>query len=344
MLLHKFLEKHRVMGNSDYTHVSLGTPMGKFNLEGVNYHIFMLLYKEAIETTNNLYLAEKQNDVGPLILDIDLRQNDKHRLYTQNHIRNIVAKFEKIIRVYVEIDSDFDIEAFILEKNEPYYDNKQDIYKDGFHITYPNLNLDIKLREIIFDSAISELKSEDIFKDIQIMNNYDDIFDKHVLRTCWMLYGSRKPTKEPYKLTQKYMNNVETNHDYYFNDDLVSVLSVRKPQSRIFKVRDAYNKLFESKIDISNDDPNVSNMNTDINLDHIKQIVKNFSIKCATDYCSWFRVCGLLKSIDESLYDDFIEFSKKCPEKYNKSHCDSVWNKAKKFNNPIQSLIVFSTY
>lgn len=53
----------------------------------------------------------------------------------------------------------------------------------------------------------------------------------------------------------------------------------------------------------------------------------------AHDYKSWMRVGFALRAVDETLYPDFVAFSKKDRQKYNegKVTCESVWEKAKEF-------------
>lgn len=44
------------------------------------------------------------------------------------------------------------------------------------------------------------------------------------------------------------------------------------------------------------------------------------------EYFDWKRIGYALKNIDENLFDDFINFSKKCPYKYNYYSCLNFWN------------------
>ena len=42
-----------------------------------------------------------------------------------------------------------------------------------------------------------------IFKDIGFTNTVEDIFDECVIeKNNWLMYGSSKPDKEPYKVTK----------------------------------------------------------------------------------------------------------------------------------------------
>ena len=88
---------------------------------------------------------------------------------------------------------------------------EKDITKDGIHIiipevvTKPNIQLFIRKKclDLMKDIFENEIKSE---------NSVEDIFDEAVInKNNWMMHGSMKPEREPYKITKvyKYKNGNE---------------------------------------------------------------------------------------------------------------------------------------
>lgn len=64
-----------------------------------------------------------------------------------------------------------------------------------------------------------------------------------------------------------------------------------------------------------------------------KRLVKIMSKERASDYITWRRVGFVLYTIDSSLYDTFVEFSKKDMIKYNmnKVTCEDIWKAAPEY-------------
>ena len=62
--------------------------------------------------------------------------------------------------------------------------------------------------------------------------------------------------------------------------------------------------------------------------EYVKKLVKLLSIERATTYQTWIYVCWCLKNISQSLVDVWLEFSKRCPSKYNKAECMTRWKEA----------------
>lgn len=69
------------------------------------------------------------------------------------------------------------------------------------------------------------------------------------------------------------------------------------------------------------------------NIDMAKKLTKILSKQRATSYKSWIIVGWALHNTDESLLQDFIEFSKKAPEQYVPGCCERVWEKARDLTN-----------
>ena len=246
------LTDYRVEGEYvEYTHTAFGTPWGKYNVTDENIGKFINLYKKALnayinsgedESNWNLHITEKPKQVGQLVLNIDFRVKDKDRKYNEEHIKYIVTKFNNIIKKYINTTNK-NIEAFVFEKDCPTYDNKQGNYKDGIHIIYPHIVIDVLLRYKFIEIAQNEIETEEVLNDIRFINKYDDVFDKsNVLRNGWMLYGSRKYKGQKYDLTKIYDHLGVIKHDIYSPDELVSLLYLRQYEpDDCMHLKDQYN-------------------------------------------------------------------------------------------------------
>lgn len=83
---------------------------------------------------------------------------------------------------------------------------------------------------------------------------------------------------------------------------------------------------------------NYSASDNDVEL--AKKLTDILDVERAEVYESWINVCWALHNIDhERLFDTFIEFSKKCKDKYSRKSCEEAWNKSRNEGLSIGSLI-----
>lgn len=219
---------HTLMGP---LHIEFAPFKGAFHIDGIDYDILMKLYKKIVGTIP-IHIVERSKQVGPMVIDIDFKVDKKHkeRMYGDDHIEKIIDIYNDLFRKYLNIDRKY-IKAFVTEKPSPTYDEKNKVYKDGFHIIYPEIPLDVKKRYFFFDKAKREIMSQKIFSDIPIINSYDEILDVSVVdRNGMLLYGSCKEGREPYQLTKIYNHDltIDSLDNYCDYDDLISMLSIRR--------------------------------------------------------------------------------------------------------------------
>lgn len=216
------------------THVTLG-PLDHSYLSS-RYHIsdtdqdqFFSLYKLALLSGGEFYIAEKPKENGPFIIDIDLLQDVANRQYTESHVKAIIASCNKHLKQCLSLSND-KLNAYILEKEIPsgHTGNK---YKDGFHIMYPDFPLTIEQRFNIFDLVKADAISSNLFGDINLTNSYDYIFDRSVVKNNLMLLvGSTKQGKLAYKVTRIYSHDLTLPFisNIPCQQYLISHLSIRK--------------------------------------------------------------------------------------------------------------------
>lgn len=322
-----------------------------------------------------LNLSEKQKNVGPLMTDYDFVFDNTHtkRSYTLNDIMYVVKCLNKLICECVDIDDD-DVIAYVTEKPEPSItretgNNKENNsprsikkVKDGFHICYTS-PFTVEQRYMIYTRLKEMITKEDGFKNIPFTNKYDDIIDVSTIhRNNWMMYGSRKTVKEPYSMPYKLTHifdkdlNEQDINEYEF-DDLVKMFSVRQYSGKHKLVtRDEfieYEKQIAIKYNIcktnsdvsrqlSTNDKSADKCNTHrapmTNIEMAKKLCSLLSPERAYSEESWVSVGWALHNIDESLFDTFVEFSKKSPEKFDYNGCVSTWKHARNSGYTIASL------
>lgn len=368
---YSFLKKHKVKGEDvEYTHTCFGPPFGKYFIGDImDYEKFLILYKRILETGvlqqydyGGLYVTEKQKKVGPIYIDYDFRFEEKTRQYSTKNIHTITNIYMNIIKKYLDISNYDDLKAYVTEKSKPSFDEKQNNYKDGFHIVFP-IPVDVSIRFLIHEEAKEQIKNSNILDDIPFINELDDVIDESVvIRNGWLMYGSKKWNKSYYVLTHIYNYEMEDlDKSKYSKDELAVLFSARRHdeddmidlkeefqtsemKQHIKTIYDKYNGSKKKKKIIIQQEkinrylqPVITNANNP-NITIAKKLVKILSEKRANKYMDWAPVGWTLHNIDPCLLDDFIEFSKKCPSKFSEYGCRKFWESSKQGGYTIASL------
>ena len=371
----KFLKDHEAGKDDECTHTTIGymfnIPASKYHINDKDNDVFLNLYKRVLVDylesgikESPMHIVERPKRIGPILVDLDFRQDNENRCYSIDTVKYIITKYNDVIKKYVNV-SNKKIKAFVFEKARPSYDEKQENYKDGFHIVYPEIVIDASLRYKILEEIQQIVTDDEGLNDIEYTNTNDEVFDKSiVMRNGWMMYRSRKYKCQEYKLTHIYDYNLdEEKIDQYDPDELVILLSVRihdqdKPlgltneyNTDEFKniLQNTYEKYHKNKrkqeaiakeVNKSatkervekladkdkdqNKDKNKDKKDTEI----AKKLTALLSKERATKYETWLHVGWALHNVDDNLLDCFISFSKKSPEKYKDGCCEKVWSKA----------------
>lgn len=233
---YSFLTKHKVVGEGvEHTHTCFGPPYGKYNIPDEDLDPFYDLYSKVMGHII-LHVTERPKDVGPLLIDIDMKFNDvTKRQYKENDITYLVTKINLIIKTYFQATKKM-LKAFILEKKTPSETKNKGETKDGFHIVYPYLPIPKSMRYLILHEIKEAVRIEDKFGNLNYTNSLDDVFDSTIVwRNGWMLYGSRKEGCQMYRLTNVYkFDGTYEDITVYANEELVKIMS-----NRIYQPEDA---------------------------------------------------------------------------------------------------------
>jgi P4 family phage/plasmid primase-like protien len=370
----KILENTRV--NSDYhTHVSMIQPIGKYNIPKQMMDNFWDKYCEEIEQSNfnkkHYGIAEKPHVYLPIIVDIDLKlkcdEKDYDSLYTDAQLENSVRNYQEVINTIIDKCMPKHLICFVFEK-KPYKKmyGQNEYIKHGFHLAFPNVFLSKNDHENYLLQRVKKLFSKDkIFANI--VDDSADVIDTCYLKNPWLLYGSKKSENmEPYKLTRIFNNerqnislevalkdyeiydakesliNINNNYNFYLPRVLSIIIWHRKP-CEIKPTLPSIIKISEPSGDVLKREYKIRNMNE--NLERVRALLKIISEDRAEHYSEWMQIGWALYNISNGSEDGlslWLEFSERCPEKFDESACVSAWNKMEKRNITIGTLAFYA--
>lgn len=336
--LSTFLKKYKV-SEKPYTHLSCGDPYGAYRIPEEYIEKFHELYEKVINMPKIMYILETNLEkYAPIKIDIDIKslhKNDEERLYTQDELLKFIGKYIKLLSSLINIENDFNV--VITEKERPSQkdNNGQIMYKDGFHIIIPEIVIDHETAFFIRDQVLKKKIIDKVFKSISIINDSTDVLDKCIIKqNNWPLIGSvGKPNSINVYSISKILNynskcKLIDEIDKKSIKNISSYLSIRNKTENAF-INDQFKPLLQPII-IKKKENNLNNVNNNVNADlsKVKFLISILSKERATEYNSWIQVAWCLKNISNDLYNDFLLFSRKCPEKFDKQVCENVWDKA----------------
>jgi len=342
----ELMESVKIVDKMDknITHTSMGEKSldiypGKFRIDKEKLEKFYELYtKWVFDYNEGFHLTEVHHpELCCVLIDLDFRyssDNGIERKYKDDDIKFLLNKYVLYLEKYLKI-SDSMKEAFILEKSIPKLDPKDDkIVKDGIHIMFPFIVTKYDVLHLVREDIIKDQEVIDYFNKIGFTNTIDDIVDKSVIqRNNWFMYGSSKPGKEAYKLTQILdivtQKNILPSKNYK-NLELVKLLSISLDENlnNICEVVDeeTFKIEYESKFGKPKKKfikRGTINKTTE-NLDKIRQLVGILNPTRANSFDSWIRIGWCLHNIDYNLMDAWKDFSMNS-SKYEEGICEEKW-------------------
>lgn len=351
--LFHFLAQYKVTQSGaspiPFTHVSIGPPYAKFNIPSGSLDQFYNLYSDCVgQKLQNLHIAEKQPDVdqpGPLIIDIDIDQLTPegqlggHGAPHTDLLDSINSICHTVLKKYYNIEElgEDILHNHILEKDKPTKVTSLGgsvKYKDGIHIVYHNIGMVRTVRKKILEKISKAVDESGIFDEYNF--TYSKV-DTAVTNVPWLLYGSRKKYGDIYK--HYYYGNLNAVGEpscsyspgfyefFHGNKHIIQQLSCRRfigsqPTPLISNTLKYAPKTILTKKEENN-----------VNIHLVRKLVNILTQQRSTSYDTWLNVCFALKNIDEQLFSSFVNFSKRCPEKYNYVMCKQVWDNAKPTND-----------
>ena len=350
--------------NTEITHTSMDFPKGSFSIPPEYLNQFLELYIKDLNKGKNLHLIERHCPNGPILIDFDFKLSDKfkNRTYTKDFLLKLTKLYQDTIKNLITLPEDdiYKLKCFVFEKTKPVYNDEKNFIKDGLHMMFPFLITDIKFQYLLRDNINKALNTEEIYNDVfsdfksnKPLNSIEDINDDSIIaKNGWLMYGSKKSaesTTEAYKLTYIFNDTLTELNINYPNNDLVTILSIRKNciltnytinnQEEFDKYK--INKKQTKPINTPKPKKQIRDQNDtldrdrwdsiyEFNLKYIKKCVECLDISRAIEYSKWIELCWCLHTIHPiKLLDTFIEFSKKSPDYINEDDCKGYWDLAK---------------
>jgi len=332
--LNKFLEGCKVNKEDTFTHVSMCNPPGRYFISDNDYDKFSKYYKKAMAKGSTYHICEVTKPYAPIVCDIDFNVSKKHysdkRCYDNNTVKLLVRLYNDAIQKYLNIPHN-KLQAFIMEKKEA--TDEGSYYKDGIHIIYPFICTQYEIRYAIRNEVIETVNSNELFKELKLINSIEQVFDKQCLNGTWLLYGSVKKNATPtskYALT-KILAHDETDLDLntYSSDELVDVLSVRKFNN---SDEDDFQEDIDKASIINKYTKNVHTTKVNEKLcdkteeedKMVKALVNLLNIDRVDSYQSWMELGWCLYNISPSYMNLWIGISFKS-KKFVPGECEQKW-------------------
>lgn len=336
-----WLQQYKAVKGKEYTHTSMGSPAGSYNIPSDQKNqLIDLLYQTIFVNKKPVHLTEKPPQHTQIKADFDFKyQLDLiERKFTQNDIINIVGLYSDAIKHYLDVD-DEKLNAYVFLRDLPYKDTNYT--KDGIHLMYPDIICDTKIQHLIRKYVIEH--GESIFASLECENTIEDIVDKSIISTNnWLMYGCSKPGKNPYQLKYIYDHNLcQIQVEFENEKQMIAKFSIRDHDtSQSINIKTIFETCLTPSImfkkNIVNHRQETTQKNSQkfnpspvpLDFEQLHKLVDLFTVKRATDYQSWRNVGLALHNIDPKsleLFNLWISFSKKS-EKFNEAKCTQFWN------------------
>ena len=212
--LEEFLQLYPANIGEKGTHTSMnGRPSpGKFLiLDNLIPEFVDAVYNSIWNENKEWHLTEGHPKNGcRLVVDVDLRfpiQNLSELSgisYSMSDLIAIVRKYQQLIRILYPTTTIQDLECWVFQRSQGGYlhDHNHQVWKDGFHLLFPNVVLTYPVLHWIRARIVEWLSTVQLFQGT--INTIEEMIDASVIeKGFWLMYGTTKPGKQPYSWTAR---------------------------------------------------------------------------------------------------------------------------------------------
>jgi P4 family phage/plasmid primase-like protien len=351
--INKFRVNKENGGGTQITHTAFGRPeeghlMGSFSIPDEEISTFHRWYGKMITKGVPMHFTERHIEHSPFLVDLDFKYVRSHktneRIYNEALIKMIVSKYICYIKQFYDLTDEMG-NCYVFEKPQPTVASEDEegiTYKDGFHLMFPNLISRPTVQYVVRLMVMNDLGSSGVLSHLGTINDIKDIFDEAVIyKNGWMMYGSRKPNGQLYSITKIYDSDMtELDIDDYVIDPnyFAEEISIRqrKPitpfahnmsQDRIEAIYEKLCPRTQRKSQVGKPE--------DVRMAHF--LVGLLNPNRNKDYKEWIELGFCLHNIDDSLLEDWIDFSKKS-SKFKEGECEKLWKGFRDTGITIKSL------
>lgn len=350
-----------------YTHICMYPYKRSYYIENNNTdYLYDLYCKEQFTNELDVGIGEKINGACPILVDIDIKRNISDEKEFVERPLYSVADVEYVIKIYHDmLNTLFSgklsakyYRCVVLEK-PGYLTDDGNYYKNGFHLHFPYAFFSVDDHRNHILPFVKDKVNEHFGQ---------QVFDESVVRNPWLMYGSKKAsTMDAYTITKIYdeqMNECKNDilNDYELfdaNGEKIRFDDVNRVIPRILSIIPNGREILEIPIQPMDSvfvqqitrqtrnsvEINVSEKSQSENLEKVRKLLPLLSDARAADRNTWIQVgwiiynaCGPGK---ESL-NLWIEFSKKCEDKFDLNACIREWSKMTPGNLNLGTLFFYA--
>jgi len=323
---------------------------GSYCIEGDDLIDFEnLYYKSVIVGGKPEYLTEKQDqDSGVIYIDLDFRyslENAKRSHGEEWTDDLIIIYLDKIKQLYNFKNKDH-FEVYLMQRLDGYIDNNKQIYKDGLHLII-DINMPRKLQLELRNMVMQDEDTIELMSRLPLENTLEDVFDKGLSSgaTNVQLFGSRKPTREPYHLMKKIAVEYDaTDGEWrvepirYTCDELdLSTFKALSVQSKRPLDGFVLNQTGQKKLLQLEPPRSPTSITTMINsgrsgddlINEFNEYVDIISLKAINKYPLWTKMVWALRSMGDEFKPVALRLTKRSPlfqEEEGEEYFDKIWD------------------
>lgn len=312
-----------------------------YNISEKKMERFFTLLDECREKKVPLSYAELQTEYSGIMLDVDILQLEEKTQLSDMFFSNIINDLSRVLWKVIDlpINTTFYISIIrkpkVSHKAELSKDQDNDIYKDGFHILIPGIQVEKISKEIIYNEIVNNKYLD--FSNVNVVDKMcksvpDDeklleVMDKGSIRVPVLFIGNCKANSEcytvykNYKIIYKENNNIFITETNEFNNckNLCHEWSLcyKKPNGIIdknkYELRESFKNVKLAPVIISKQNEISNNLDSaqmaDPDIKEIRNMLKALSPERYTRYDNWYSILCSLHSKDDKYKEVAREFS-----------------------------------
>lgn len=302
------------------------------------------------------------------------------RDYDSDILRSIVSIYQNEIADIItdDVDCDLIMRAIVLEKPKPRIENGR--VKDGFHIHFPFFVCDPWIIDDYLRPRVSQqMKENGIWDNTRYKSDVMNMIDDKMGRKPWMMYGSinykndhtlpylynnwsKVPKEQRYgvcidsvgdivTMREIFQEEVESRNKFSVKYNLPKLLSLHtrtepvKLIKSIEKKQSSHTRIYKRKRKNVPKRRAVEDILKDLKTIEEGCIMDMLSEERAANYNTWLEVGWILFDIGQgtdSFLELWVDFSRKCPDKFMEGECERLWDRFQLHNKSIASLFMLA--
>lgn len=312
-----------------------------YNVNEKKIDRFFALLDECREKRVPLSYAELQTEYSGIMLDFDILQLENKSQLGDMFFNNIINDLSRVLWKILDLPLNTTFYISIIKKPKVVHktdlskDQEYDIYKDGFHILIPGIQIEKIAKEIIYNEIVKNnyLNFTNVnIIDKQCKNIIDEeklqeVMDKGSIRVPVLFVGNCKVNSECYVVYKNYKLIYKENNGIYINDtnEFDNCKSLCHEWSLCYKksggiidknkyeLRESFKNITLSPAVVNKQNEISNNLNAaemaDPDIKEIRNMLKALAPERYTKYENWYCILCSLHSKDDKYKEVAREFS-----------------------------------